>query len=111
MRRAVNKLWEELGREPTDEELAEELGTTPASVAEMRSITIQPASLSAPAGDEDGAGTFGEIIEDASMPTPSAELVHKVRLAALNEILNTLDPREAAMVWPPGLRPCRSATC
>src|SRR3979490_1662020 len=45
MRRASTKLQEILGREPTDEELAEELGTTPFKVSELRSVSIRPASL------------------------------------------------------------------
>src|SRR6202050_897782 len=53
MRRMAMKLQEELGREPTDEELAGELGMTAARVAQMRMAAIRPASLDAPIGDED----------------------------------------------------------
>jgi hypothetical protein len=53
MRRTAMKLQEELGREPTDEELADELGITAARVAQMRMAAIRPASLDAPIGDDD----------------------------------------------------------
>ena len=69
MRRTSMRLQEELGREPTDEELGEELGITSARVAQMRMAAIRPASLDAPIGDED-SNNFAEVVEDESADTP-----------------------------------------
>src|SRR5690349_904917 len=63
MRRIAMRLQEELGREPTDEELGEELGTTASRVAQMRMAAIRPASLDAPIGNED-SNDFAEVVED-----------------------------------------------
>ena len=69
MRRTSMRLQEELGREPTDEELGEELGITSARVAQMRMAAIRPASLDAPIGDED-SNNFAEVVQDESADTP-----------------------------------------
>src|SRR5436190_16387937 len=53
MRRVAMKLQEELGREPTDDELADELGISPGRVSQMRTAAIRPASLDAPIGDDE----------------------------------------------------------
>jgi RNA polymerase primary sigma factor len=53
MRRTAMKLQEEFGREPTDEELGDELGMTAARVSQLRTAAIRPASLDAPIGDDD----------------------------------------------------------
>jgi RNA polymerase primary sigma factor len=63
MRRTSMRLQEELGREPTDEELGEELGITASRVAQMRMAAIRPASLDAPIGDED-SNNFAEVVQD-----------------------------------------------
>src|SRR5437764_3278961 len=60
MRRTSMRLQEELGREPTDDELGEELGITASRVAQMRMAAIRPASLYAPIGDED-SNNFAEV--------------------------------------------------
>ncbi len=76
MRRTAMKLQEDLGREPTDEELAAELGTTAARVAQMRTASIRPASLDAPVGDDD-SNNFSEIVEDERAVNPYDELEDK----------------------------------
>src|SRR2546429_6973182 len=76
MRRAAVKLQEELGREATDEELAEELGTTAFRVARLRSAAIRPASLDAPIGDDD-TNRFGDLVEDEKADTPYEQLEDK----------------------------------
>src|SRR5205823_2610237 len=55
MHRVARRLHQEFGREPTDEELSEELGVTAARVAQMRMAAIRPASLDAPVGDSDSS--------------------------------------------------------
>jgi RNA polymerase primary sigma factor len=63
VRRVSLQMSDELGREPTDDELAEELGIATEKLAQLKSIGIRPASLDAPAGDEDST-EFGESVGD-----------------------------------------------
>ena len=76
MRRTAMRLQEEFGREPTDEELGEELGITASRVAQMRMAAIRPASLDAPIGDED-SNNFAEVVQDESADTPYEQLEDK----------------------------------
>src|SRR6202049_3932344 len=69
MRRAAMELGERLGREPTDAELAAKLHVPPAKVAQLRTISIRPASLDAPIGEDD-ATEFSEIVGDDNALTP-----------------------------------------
>src|SRR5213596_2274167 len=94
MRRVAMKLQEEFGREPTDEELAEEMGMTPARVAQLRTAAIRPASLDAPIGDED-SNNFAEVVQDENAQTPYKHLEDKTVTKMLQEMVTTLDPREA----------------
>src|SRR5689334_25043507 len=63
MRRTAMQLTEQLGREPTDEEVGQELGISAARVAAMRSAAVRPASLDAPIGDEE-SNNFAEVVQD-----------------------------------------------
>lgn len=97
MRRTAMRLQEELGREPTDEELGQELGITSARVAQMRMAAIRPASLDAPIGDED-SNNFAEVVQDESADTPYEQLEEKTVTRMLQEMVKTLDPREATIL-------------
>jgi RNA polymerase primary sigma factor len=97
MRRTAMKLQEVLGREPTDEELAEELDTTPGRIAQMRMASIRPASLDAPIGDED-SNIFSEIVQDENAFTPYEQLEGKTVSSMLHELVEKLDPREATIL-------------
>jgi RNA polymerase primary sigma factor len=97
MRRAALKLQEEFGREPTDEELAEELGMTASRVAQMRTAAIRPASLDAPIGDED-SNNYSEIIADEAAHTPYKQLEDATVTGMLREMVKTLDEREATIL-------------
>jgi RNA polymerase primary sigma factor len=97
MRRAALSLREELGREPTDEELGEELGVTARRVAQMRLAAMQPASLDAPMREDDSEG-FGEVVKDEKARTPYDHLEAKTVTAMLWEMVNALDPREKAIL-------------
>jgi RNA polymerase primary sigma factor len=96
LRRASAKLEEELGREPTNEELAEELGLTSARVSALRTAALTPGSLDAQMG-EDGKG-LDEIIGDEKGGTPYAHLEEKTTLAMLQEMLATLPQREQSIL-------------
>ena len=97
MRRVAMKLQEEFGREPTDEELAEEMGMTVMRVAQMRTAAIRPASLDAPIGDDD-SNTFSEVVQDENATTPYEQLEDKTVTAMLQEMVKTLDQREATIL-------------
>src|SRR5205807_10327865 len=97
MRRTALKLQEILGREPTDEELAEELGISAMRVGQMRTAAIRPASLDAPIGDED-SNNFSEVVQDENADTPYEQLEDKTVTRMLQEMVKTLDPREATIL-------------
>ena len=91
------RLQEELGREPTDEELGQELGISSARIAQMRMAAVRPASLDAPIGDDD-SNNFAEVVEDESADTPYEQLEGKTVTKMLQEMVKTLDPREATIL-------------
>jgi RNA polymerase primary sigma factor len=97
MKRAGHKLSEKLGREPSDQELADVLGVTRAKVAQLRTISIRPASLDAPIGDDD-ATEFSEIVGDEAALTPFELLRDKTLRQEVRDILEELDPREAEIL-------------
>ena len=97
MRRIAMKLQEELGREPTDEELAEELGMTATRVRQMRLASIRPASLDAPIGDDD-SNNFSDLVEDENAITPYQDLEDKTVTGMLQDMVKHLDEREATIL-------------
>jgi len=97
MRRSALRLQEELGREPTDDELAHELGVTASRVAELRMASVRPASLDAPLGDDD-ASSFADIVQDENADSPYEQLQDKTVLRMLHEMVKSLNPREASIL-------------
>ena len=97
MRRVAMQLQEELGREPTDEELAEELQTTASRIAQMRMASIRPASLDAPIGDDD-SNSFSEVVQDENAIDPYEMLEDKTVTGMLADMVKKLDPREATIL-------------
>src|SRR5713101_7225316 len=97
MRRTAMRLQEEFGREPTDEELAEELGISAARVGQMRTAAIRPASLDAPIGDDD-SNNFSEVVQDENADTPYEHLEEKTVTKMLQEMVKTLDEREGTIL-------------
>jgi RNA polymerase primary sigma factor len=97
MRRTAMRLQEEFGREPTDDELGEELGITGSRVAQLRTAAIRPASLDAPIGDDE-SNNFAEVVQDENAFTPYEELEDKTITRMLQEMIKTLDPREATIL-------------
>jgi RNA polymerase primary sigma factor len=100
LRRAALQMEEELGREPTDEELAEEVGTTSARVTQMRMAAIRPASLDAQL-DGDDIRSFGETVADEKAESPYEKLEGKTFGVMLWNTIKTLDRREQRIL---GLR-------
>lgn len=97
MRRVSLQMSDELGREPTDDELAEELGIASENVARLKSVGIRPASLDAPVGDDD-ATEFGESVGDEEAQTPFELLRDKNLLDEMDELLDVLDNREKKII-------------
>ena len=98
MRRVAMKLQEDLGREPTNEELAEEMHMAPAKVSQLRTAAIRPASLDAPLGDEIESDTLGDVVEDDHMHTPYEDLEDKTVTKMLHTMLDHINDREAAIL-------------
>jgi RNA polymerase primary sigma factor len=97
MRRASFRLQEILGREPTDEEVATEIGSSTREVARMRAAHLRPASLDAPTG-EDESGQLAEVIRDENAASPYEQLVEKTVNQMLAELVARLHPREASIL-------------
>src|ERR1043165_4862222 len=97
MRRTAMRLQEELGREPTDDELAGEMGIPTSRVPQMRMAAIRPAPLDAPIGDDD-SNSYSEVVEDENAYTPYEQLEDKTVTSMLREMVTTLDPREATIL-------------
>jgi RNA polymerase primary sigma factor len=97
LQRRVHDLAEKLGREPTDDELAAVLDTSRAYVAHLRRISVRPASLNAPVGDEE-TEELSELIGDEAAPTPFDSLRDKSLQDELNDLIKQLDPRDAEIL-------------
>lgn len=93
MRRIAMKLQEVYGRDPTDDEVAEELGVPAGKVTQLRMASIRPASLDAPIGDDD-SNTYGEVVEDERADDPYEKLEEKTITHMLGEMIEQLDARE-----------------
>jgi RNA polymerase primary sigma factor len=98
MRKIAMRLSEGLGREPTDEELAIELQIPTAKVAHLKSVSVRPASLDAPIGEEGDSGTFGDIVGDDNAVSPYEGLREKNLNADINAMVASLDKREAEVI-------------
>lgn len=98
LQQAEIKLVEILGREPSDEELADEVGMKMTQVTRLRNAAIiRPASLDAPIGDEESS-RLGEVIKDERAATPYEELEERTSISALMDLIPKLEPREAAIL-------------
>ncbi len=97
MRRVAVRLQEELGHDPSDEELAAELGMTASRVSQMRIAAIRPTSLDAPVG-EDGSTNFSDLVEDEHASNPYHELEDKTVVNMLQGMVKHLNEREAAIL-------------
>src|SRR5258708_6588682 len=98
MRRTAMALTEEFGREPSDEELAMELNMPVNKVAHLKSVSVRPASLDAPVGDESDSSTFGEIVGDDNAVSPFENLREKNMSSDLKAMIASLDEREAKII-------------
>ena len=97
VRRVSLQMSDELGREPTDDELGEELGIATEKVARLRSVGIRPASLDGPTANDDST-EFGDVIGDEEAQTPFESLRDKNLLHELDGLLDVLDKREMTII-------------
>jgi RNA polymerase primary sigma factor len=98
MRKTAMRLSEQLGREPTDEELAMELQIPTSKVAHLKSVSVRPASLDAPVGEESDSTSFGEIVGDENAVSPYEGLRDKNQNSDLHAMVDSLDKREAEII-------------
>jgi RNA polymerase primary sigma factor len=91
--RVQKRLVQELGREPTPEEAADEMGMPVERVRAVYKMAQQPISLQSPVGDGDDAH-FGDFIEDKSAENPSEMTAYSLLKDRLKDVLHTLTPRE-----------------
>lgn len=97
MRRVAVVLTEEIGREPTTEELAEELGLPIKKVALLKRASMRPTSLDAPIGEGEST-TYADLIGDEHASNPMDELDNKNLHGELDDLLGLLDDRESQII-------------
>jgi RNA polymerase primary sigma factor len=95
--RVQRQMLQDLGREPTPEELAKELDMTPEKVVEVQKYGREPISLATPLG-EDGDSEFGDLIEDSEAVVPADAVSFTLLQEQLHQVLDTLSEREAGVV-------------
>ncbi len=95
--RVQRQMLQDLGREPTPDELAVELDMTPEKVIEVQKYGREPISLHTPLG-EDGDSEFGDLIEDSEAIQPGEAVSFTLLQEQLHSVLDTLSEREAGVV-------------
>ncbi|MEI6868078.1 MAG: RNA polymerase sigma factor [Actinomycetes bacterium] len=95
--RVQRQMLQDLGREPTPEELAKELDMTPEKVVEVQKYGREPISLHTPLGEE-GDSEFGDLIEDSEAIVPADAVSFTLLQEQLHSVLETLSEREAGVV-------------
>ena len=95
--RVQRQLLQDIGREPTPEEIAAEMGTTPQKVREILKISQEPVSLETPIGEEEDS-QLGDFIEDEDATMPVEAVSEIMQKEELNQVLNTLTHRERKVI-------------
>ena len=94
LRKASAKLQEILGREPSNEELADELGMPERNVARLRNASIAPVSLEAPLGNDEESNRVADVVADTTASTPYRNLEERNNTEIIRELVQGLTPRE-----------------
>ena len=97
IRRVSAQMTEELGREPSNDELAEELGLSEAKVAHLKNVAVRPASLDAKINADDDTA-FGDLVSDERAEDPFAALRDKDLREEVGDLLDVLEPRERKII-------------
>ena len=95
--RTSRHLLQQLGREPTPEEIAKEMEISVERVMEIQKIAQDPVSLETPIGEEDDSH-LGDFIQDEDSPAPQDSAAYTLLREQLNEVMDTLTPREAKVL-------------
>jgi len=96
--KTARKLEQEYGRQPTPEEIAEEMDLEPHKVRWMLRVSWRPMSLERPIGDEGDSDELGSFIEDRTTPMPTENASQRLLAEKIQEMLTTLSPREARIL-------------
>jgi RNA polymerase primary sigma factor len=91
--RVSRRLLQELGREPSDEEIGEEMGITPEKVREIVKVSQDPVSLETPIGEEEDSH-LGDFVEDREAVSPQDAASLTMLHSEVEDVLDTLTPRE-----------------
>lgn len=97
MYKVARQLEQQLGRPPTEEEIAQELQIEPKRVEWMQKVSWIPISLESPVGEEDDS-EFGMFVEDELTPPPSQTAYQNMLRERVEQVLSTLSPREARII-------------
>ncbi|MBN1138697.1 MAG: RNA polymerase sigma factor RpoD [Anaerolineae bacterium] len=95
--RVSRQLVQELGRDPTTEEIAVELGISPKKVERIIKVSQRPLSLEMPVGEEDDS-FLGDFIEDSDAPSPTEQASHELLREQIDDIFSSLTPREVRIL-------------
>jgi RNA polymerase primary sigma factor len=98
IRRASLQMSDELGREPSDDELAQEIGISRSKVSQLKTVSIRPASLDAPISHDDSA-ELGETVGDEGAQTPFELLRDKDLRDEVSDLFEVLDDRERKIIF------------
>ena len=97
IRKSKSYLSEKLGREPTEDELAEEMKIPVSKISHLLTVSKKPASLETPIGEEEN-NNLGDIIPDEKATSPLDSLQTKSLQGDIDHVISTLDPREADII-------------
>lgn len=97
IRKTTLYLTEKLGREPTDDEIAEEMKIPVSRITHLKSVSKKPSSLDSPINNEEGS-TLGDIVADEKSNSPVENLQSKSLIGDVDKVLSTLEPREADII-------------
>ncbi len=95
--RVTRQLWQTLGREPTDAEIAQVMGMTEEKIGEIRRIALEPTSLETPTGEE-GDSEFYDFVEDENAKNPAETVIQTMLKEQLFAVIETLTPREQKVI-------------
>jgi len=96
--KTTHELEQKLGRNPTNEELADKLETTSSKVDWMLRVSWLPLSLESPINEDEEDSELGQFVEDTLTPTPIQSAYAKLLREKIEEVLDTLPPREARIL-------------
>lgn len=98
MRKTIALLTDEFGREPSNEEIAAELQVPINKIALLKTVSVRPASLDAPVGEDSDSATLGDLVGDDNAHSADTEMSDKNLREDLHALVNSLDPREASII-------------